>query len=83
MSSVPATDMVFGHANCNGLFYRQLFIGVDPNDDNYMPYRVIVNGMTDSGTMTLLKDTFIETWVDIDSKYLLMKCLLQAFQWVN
>jgi len=49
-----------------GVIIQQLFLGVDPNDDNYMPYRVVVNGMTESGVMIMLKDTFIETAVASD-----------------
>ena len=41
-------------------FCRQLLIGVDPSDDNYMPYRVIVNGISDSGNVVQLKETCID-----------------------
>ena len=44
----------------NLIFYRQLLIGVDPSDDNYTPYRVIVNGIAENGQLMQLNDMCIE-----------------------
>ncbi|XP_065069856.1 E3 ubiquitin-protein ligase HECTD3-like [Rhopilema esculentum] len=49
-----------------GVIVQQLFIGVDPSDDNYMPYRVIVNGISDSGNVVQLKETCIDIAVPMD-----------------